>query len=131
MYYCPIDFGNLSVDELTGTGALTSAISVADLNKIKFLSNQAAKDTGPEANFQIMVASGQLERPIGTVLPELEVADFQYQENFIEMFKKNNIYTSQDKQFAHSWNTNFGSSPIDSELENRFVNMKQDDNFKN
>ena len=32
-----------------------------------------------------MVANGQLERPIGTVLLEFEVADFQFQENFIVM----------------------------------------------
>ena len=32
-----------------------------------------------------MVANGQLERPIGTVLLEFEVADFQFQENFILM----------------------------------------------
>ena len=32
-----------------------------------------------------MVANGQLERPIGTVLLQFEVADFQFQENFIVM----------------------------------------------
>ena len=32
-----------------------------------------------------MVANGQLERPIGTVLLEFEVAAFQFQENFILM----------------------------------------------
>ena len=67
------------------TGALTSATSEEDLNKIKLLSNGAIKDTGPAPNFQIMVANGQLERPIGTVLLQFEVADFQFQENFIVM----------------------------------------------
>ena len=32
-----------------------------------------------------MVVNGQLERPIGTVLLEFEVTDFQIQENFIVM----------------------------------------------
>ena len=32
-----------------------------------------------------MVANGQLERPIGTLQREFEVADFQFQENFIVM----------------------------------------------
>ena len=32
-----------------------------------------------------MVANGQLERPIGTVLLEVEAADFQFQENSILM----------------------------------------------
>ena len=85
MYYFPMDFEKLTPDGLIDTGALTSAISEADLNKIKLLSNEAIKDTGPAPNFQIMVANGLLERPIGTVLLEFEVADFQFQENFIVM----------------------------------------------
>ena len=82
MYYFPMDFEKLTLDGLFDTGALTSAISEADLNKIKLLSNEAIKDTGPAPNFQIMVANGQLERPIGTVLLEFEVADFQFQKKF-------------------------------------------------
>ena len=73
------------IDGLIDTGALTSAIFEADLIKIKFLSNEAIKETGPAPNFQIMVANGQLERPIGTVRLKFEVADFQFQENFIVM----------------------------------------------
>ena len=80
-----MDFEKLTLDGLIDTGALTSAISEADLNKIKLLSNEAIKDTGPAPNFQIMVANGQLERPIGTVLLEFEVTDFHFQENFIVM----------------------------------------------
>ena len=85
MYYFPMDFEKLTLDRLIDTGALTSAISEEDLNKIKLLSNEAIKNTGPAPNFQIMVANGQLERPIGTVLLQFEVADFQFQENFIVM----------------------------------------------
>ena len=85
MYYFPMDFMKLTLDGLIDTGALTSAISEQDLNKIKLLSNEAIKDTGPAPNFRIMVANGQLERPIGTVLLQFEVADFQFQENFIVM----------------------------------------------
>ena len=85
MYYFLMDFEKLTLDGLIDTGALTSAISGEDLNKIKLLSNEAIKDTGPAPNFQIMVANGQLERPIGTVLLQFEVADFQFQENFIVM----------------------------------------------
>ena len=73
------------MDGFIDTGALTSAISEADLNKLKLLANEVVKDTGPAPNFQIMVANGQLERPIGTVLLEFEVADFEFQENFIVM----------------------------------------------
>ena len=85
MYYMPMDFEKLTLDGLIDTGALTSAISEQDLNKIKLLANEAIKETGPPPNFQIMVANGQLEVPIGTVLLEFEVADFMLKENFIVM----------------------------------------------
>ena len=85
MYYIPMDFEKLTLDGLIDTGALTSAISEQDLNKIKLLANEAIKETGPPPNFQIMVANGQLEVPIGTVLLEFEVADSMLKENFIIM----------------------------------------------
>ena len=59
MYYFPMDFEKLTLEGLIDTGALNSAISEADLNKIKLLSNEANKDTGPAPNFQIMVANGR------------------------------------------------------------------------
>ena len=85
IYYIPMDFEKLTLDGLIDTGALTSAISEQDLNKIKLLANEAIKETGPPPNFQIMVAIVQLEVPIGTVLLELGVADFMLKENFIIM----------------------------------------------
>ena len=80
-----MDFEKLTLDGLIDTGALTSAICEQDLNRIKLLANEAIKETGPPPNFQIMVANGQLEVPIGTVLLEFEVADFMLKENFIIM----------------------------------------------
>ena len=85
MYYMPMDFKKLTLDGLIDTGALTSTISEQGLNKIKLLANDAIRETGPPPNFQIMVANGQLEVPIGTVLLEFEVADFMLGENFIIM----------------------------------------------
>ena len=83
-YYFPMDFEKLTLDGLIDTGALTSAISEQDLNKIKLLAPEAITDTGPAPNFQIMVANGQLETPIGVCLT-FEVADFMFKENFIVM----------------------------------------------
>ena len=85
MYYMPMDFEKLTLDGLIDTGALTSAISEQDLNKIKLLANETIKETGPPPVFQIMVANGQLEVPIGTVLSEFEVAYFMLREIFIIM----------------------------------------------
>ena len=80
-----VDFEKLTLDGLNDTGALTSAISEQDLNKIKLLENEAIKETGHPPNFQIMVANGKLEVPIGTVLLEFEVVVFMLKENFIIM----------------------------------------------
>ena len=80
-----MDFQRLTLDGSIDTGALTSAISEQDLNKIKLLAPEAITDTGPAPNFQIMVANGQLETPIGTVCLTFEVADFMFKENFIVM----------------------------------------------
>ena len=80
-----MDFEKLTLDDLIDTGALTIAISEQDLNKIKMPANEAVKETGPPPKFQIMVANGQLEIPIGTVLHEFEVADFMLKENFVIM----------------------------------------------
>ena len=85
MYYISFDFEKLTLDGLIDTGALTSAISEQDLNKIKLLANEATKETGPPPNFQIMVSNGPLGAPIGTVLLEVEVGDFMLKENFIIM----------------------------------------------
>ena len=70
IYYMPMDFEKLTLDGLIDTGALTSAISEQDLNKIKLLANDAIRETGSQPNVQIMVANEQLEAPIGTVLLE-------------------------------------------------------------
>ena len=49
-------------------------MSEQDVNKIKLITNEAIKDTGPPPIFQNMVANGQLELPISNILLELEVA---------------------------------------------------------
>ena len=51
----------LTLDGLTDTGAVTSAISEQYFNKIKLLAPEAIFDNSPAPNFQIMVADGQLE----------------------------------------------------------------------
>ena len=76
MYYIPMDFEKFTLDDIIDTGAVTSAISEQDLNKIKLLADEAIKETGLPPNFQIMVANGQLEVLIGTVLLEFEVTEF-------------------------------------------------------
>ena len=87
MLYFPMDFGELTLDGLVDTGALSSAIPEADLRKIRLLVPQSIVKEGPAPNFQIMVANGQLETPKRTVELKFEVGDIEFHEIFIVMEK--------------------------------------------
>ena len=82
-----MDFGELTLDGLVDTGALSSAIPEADLRKIRLLAPQSIVKEGPAPNFQIMVANGQLETPKSTVELKFEVGDIEFHESFIVMEK--------------------------------------------
>ena len=83
MLYFPMDFGELTIDGLIDTGALSSAIPEMDLRKIRLLSPQSVIREGPPPNFQIMVANGQLETPKNTIELKFEVGDIEFHEIFI------------------------------------------------
>ena len=85
MLYFPMDFGELTIDGLIDTGALSSAIPEMDLRKIRLLSPQSVIREGPPPNFQIMVANGQLETPKSTIELKFEVGDIEFHEIFIVM----------------------------------------------
>ena len=87
MLYFPMDFGELTLDGLVDTGALSSAIPETDLRKIRLLAPQSFVKEGPAPNFQIMVANGQLETPKSTVELKFEVGDIEFHEIFIVMEK--------------------------------------------
>ena len=87
MLYFPMDFGELTLDGLVDTGALSSAFPEADLRKIRLLAPQSIVEEGPAPNFQIMVANGQLETPKSTVELKFEIGDIDFHEIFIVMEK--------------------------------------------
>ena len=87
MLYFPVDFGEQTSDGLVDTGALSSAISEADLRKIRLLARQSIIKEGPAPNFQTMVATGQLETPKSTVELKFEVGYINFHEIFIAMEK--------------------------------------------
>ena len=85
MLYFPKDFGELTIDGLIDTGALSNAIPEMDLRLIRLLSPQSVIREGPPPNFQIMVANGQLETPKSTIELKFEVGDIEFHEIFIVM----------------------------------------------
>ena len=87
MPYFPIDFGELTLDGLVDTGALSSAIPEADLRKLGLLAPQSIIKEGPAPNFQILVANGQMENPKRSVELKFEVGDIYFHEIFIVMEK--------------------------------------------
>ena len=79
-----LDFGELTIDDLNDTGALSSAIPEMDLRKIGLLlspQSDIREDAPP--NFQIMVANGQLETPKSSVEVNFEVDDIDFHEIII------------------------------------------------
>ena len=78
-----MDFGELTIDGLIDTGALSSAIPEMDLRKIRLLSPQSVIREGLPPNFQIMVANGQLETPKSTIELKFEVGHIEFHEIFI------------------------------------------------
>ena len=80
-----MDFGELNIEGLKDTGALSGAIPEADLRKIRLLAPHTILNEGPPPDFQIMVAKGQLEAPIATVEMQFEVGDITFREKFIVM----------------------------------------------
>ena len=85
MLHFPMDFGELNIDGLIDTGALSSAIPEADLRKIRLLAPHTILNEGQPPEFQIMVATGQLEAPIATVELQFEFGDISFREKFIVM----------------------------------------------
>ena len=83
--YFPMDFGELNIDGVIDTGALSSAIREAELRKIRLLAPHTTLNEGPPPEFQIMIAKGHLEAPIATVELQFEVGDIIFKEKFIVM----------------------------------------------
>ena len=85
MLYFPMGFGELTIDGLIDTGALSSAIPEIDLQKIRLLSSQSVIREGLPPNFLIVVANEQLETPESTIQLKLEVGDIAFHEIFVLM----------------------------------------------
>ena len=85
MLYFPMDFGELNIDGLIDTSALSSAIPETDLRKIRLLAPHTILNEGPPPEFHIMVANGHLEEPIATVELQFKVGDITFREKFIVM----------------------------------------------
>ena len=56
MLFFTMDFGELTIDGLVDTDALSSAIPEADLRKIRLLAPKSIIKEGPAPGFQIIVA---------------------------------------------------------------------------
>ena len=80
-----MDFGELNIDGLIDTGALSRAIPEDDLRKIRLLAPHTILKEAPPPEFQIMVTNGHLEAPVATVEMQIEVGDITIREKFIVM----------------------------------------------
>ena len=87
MLYFLMDFGELSIDGLIDTRALSSAIPKADLRKLRLLAPQSIVKEGAAPTFESTVANGQLETSKSPVELKFEVRDIEFHKIFIVMEK--------------------------------------------
>ena len=88
MLYVPLDFKknqNLIVDALVESGACVSAIAQNHLNTMKQQTPNSIPKIDDPPNFQIEVANGQLEKPLATTTPKLEIGYTLFAEHFVVM----------------------------------------------
>ena len=84
MLYFRMDFGELTIDGLIDTGALSPVQFLKwTYGKIRLLSPQSVIREGPPPNFQILDANGQLETPKSIIKLNFEVGDIEFHEIFI------------------------------------------------
>ena len=103
MLYVPLDFeNNLTVDALVDSGAYISAIAQNDLDTLKQQAPKNFLKIDDHPNFQIQVATGQLEKPLATNTLEFDIGENIFAGHFVIMkkltgpkvglhFKMNNI----------------------------------------
>ena len=82
MLYVPMHFGELTLDGVVYTGALSNTIPEDDLRKIRVLTPQSTVTESPATNFQIMVAKGQVKNLKSFIELKLEVGDIKFHEYF-------------------------------------------------
>ena len=88
MLYVPLDFeNNLTIDALVDSGAFVSAIAHDDLKIIKQKAPNDILKIDDPPNFQILVAQGQLEKPLATARLKYEIEDSSFAEDFVIMKK--------------------------------------------
>ena len=85
MFYFPMDFGELNIDGLIDTVALSSAIPEVDLRKIRLLAPHTILNENPPPEFQIIFINRQLEASIATVELQFKVGDITFREKFMVM----------------------------------------------
>ena len=77
--------GELNLDGVLDSGALSCFIPEADSHKFQLLAAHTLLNEGFSPDLQIMIANGQSEAPIATVELGLELGDFTFREKNIVM----------------------------------------------
>ena len=86
MLFVPLNFENdLTVDALVDSGAYVSAIAQKEWGIIKEQAPSNILKIDDIPNFQIQVASGQLEKPIATATLKFDTGDHIFAEHFVVM----------------------------------------------
>ena len=86
MLYVSLDFENsLTIDALVDSGAYVSAKVKKEMGRIKQQAPSNILKIDDPPNFQIQVASGQLEKPKATATLKFDIGDHIFAEHFVVM----------------------------------------------
>ena len=85
-----MNFGELKIDSLIHTGALSKTNADAYLRKIRLLAPQMMLNESFQFQFHFMIANRHLEAPFATVELQLEVGHSTFREKFKVMTNPTN-----------------------------------------
>ena len=88
-----MNIGNLTIDVLVDTGALSIAFLEADLKGINQMVHHTIPKEVPTTKFQTIVAEKQLETPNATTSMQFKMGDIKFLERFIVMVDLVNFLT--------------------------------------
>ena len=106
-----MDFGELIIDGLIDTCAISSAIPEMDLRENHLLSQQLVMRESPSPNVQIMVANGQFEPPKFTIELNIEVGDIEF------------LHRNGDSNGTNQWTTILSEKPYSPEYETKYFEL--------
>ena len=87
MLYLPLEFGEISMDELVDSGAFLNAMSCSDYIVIKMNSDSCVIKENLQRLFKIECENAQLDQPIATADIQFNIGTYTFTDTFVILSK--------------------------------------------